>query len=49
MASVLPVSDLKNYNEGLETLLEKLHEAEEAVKDGNGWLTMDELRAEVGA
>ena len=22
--------------------------AEEAVKDGNGWLTMDELKAEVG-
>ncbi|MDE5864771.1 MAG: type II toxin-antitoxin system Phd/YefM family antitoxin [Lachnospiraceae bacterium] len=29
-------------------LLEKLHEAEEAVKDGNGWLTMDELKARVG-
>ena len=29
-------------------LLEKLHEAEEAVKDGEGWLTMDELKARVG-
>lgn len=81
MASILPVSDLRNYNEVLKNcqigepvfltkngrgrfvvmdiedyerdkaekkLLEKLHEAEEAVKDGNGWMTMDELKAEVG-
>lgn len=81
MASILPVSDLRNYNEVLKNcqlgepvfltkngrgrfvvmdiedyerdkaekkLLEKLHEAEEAVKDGNGWLTMDELKAKVG-
>ena len=93
MASILPVSDLRNYNEVLKNcqigepvfltkngrgrfvvmdiedyerdkaekaagdyerdkaekkLLEKLHEAEEAVKEGNGWLTMDELKAEVG-
>ena len=26
-------------------LLVKLQEAEEAVKDGDGWLTMDELQA----
>ncbi|MCM1084638.1 MAG: type II toxin-antitoxin system prevent-host-death family antitoxin [Clostridium sp.] len=81
MASILPVSDLRNYNEVLKNcqvgepvfltkngrgrfvvmdiedyerdkaekkLLEKLHEAEEVVKGGNGWLTMDELKAEVG-
>lgn len=81
MASILPVSDLRNYNEVLKNcqigepvfltkngrgrfvvmdiedyerdkaekrLLERLHEAEEAVKDGNGWLTMDELKAKVG-
>ena len=78
MASILPVSDLRNYNEVLKKsrvdepvfltkngrgrfvvldiddyereraekkLLVKLQEAEEAVKDGEGWLTMDELRA----
>ena len=81
MSSILPVSDLRNYNEVLKNcqigepvfltkngrgrfvvmdiedyerdkaekrLLEKLQEAEDAVKDGNGWLTMDELRAKVG-
>ncbi|MCM1543022.1 MAG: type II toxin-antitoxin system prevent-host-death family antitoxin [Blautia sp.] len=75
MASILPVSDLRNYSEVLKNcqvgepvfltkngrgrfvvmdiedyerdkaekkLLEKLSEAEEAVKDGNGWLTMEE-------
>lgn len=81
MANILPVSDLKNYNEVLKNcqigepvfltkngrgrfvvmdiedyerdkaekrLMEKLHEAEEAVRDGDGWLTIDELKAEVG-
>jgi prevent-host-death family protein len=75
MASILPVSDLRNYNEVLKKcrvdepvfltkngrgrfvvldiddyereraekkLLVKLQEAEEAVKDGEGWLTVDE-------
>ncbi len=78
MASILPVSDLRNYNEVLKNcqvgepvfltkngrgrfvvldiddyereraekkLLVKLQEAEEAVKDSEGWLTMDELKA----
>ena len=29
-------------------LLMKLQEAEEAVKDGEGWLDLDELKALVG-
>lgn len=77
MSNILPVSDLRNYNEVLKScqigepvfltkngrgrfvvmdiedyerekaekkLLMKLQEAEEAVKDGNGWLTLDELK-----
>lgn len=77
MPNILPVSDLRNYNEVLKNcqigepvfltkngrgrfvvmdiedyerekaekkLLMKLQEAEEAVKDGNGWLTLDELK-----
>ena len=81
MANILPVIDLKNYNEvlkncrkgepvfmakngrerfvvldiedyGLEQaekkLLVKLQEAEEAVKDGKGWMSMDELKELVG-
>ena len=77
MANILPVSDLRNYNEVLKNcqvgepvfltkngrgrfvildiddyereraekkLLLKLQEAEEVVKDGKGWLTMDELK-----
>ena len=74
MASILPVSDLRNYNEVLKKchkgepvyltkngrgrfvvmdiederaekkLLMKLQEAEEAVKDGKGWLDLDELK-----
>ena len=80
MANILPVSDLRNYNEVLKNcqvgepvfltkngrgrfvvldiddyereraekkLLMKLQEAEEAVKDGEGWLTLDELKAEM--
>lgn len=78
MASILPVSDLRNYNEVLKNcqvgepvfltkngrgrfvvldiddyereraekkLLLKLQEAEDAVKDGKGWLTLDELKS----
>lgn len=81
MSIILPVSDLRNYNEVLRNcqigepvfltkngrgrfvvmdiedyereksekkLLEKLHEAEEAVKEGNGWLSLNELKAKVG-
>ena len=78
MSNILPVSDLRNYNEVLKNcqvgepvfltkngrgrfvvldiedyergraekkLLEKLHEAEEAVADGTGWLSLDELKS----
>ena len=78
MANILPVSDLRNYNEVLKychkgvpvyltkngrgrfvvmdiedyerdraekKLLLKLQEAEEAVKDGEGWMNLDELKA----
>ena len=31
-----------------ETVLELLQEAEEAVKDGEGWLNLEELKALVG-
>ena len=81
MANILPVSDLRNYNEVLKNchkgepvyltkngrgrfvvmdiedyerdraekkLLLKLQEAEEAVKDGDGWLNLDELKALMG-
>ena len=78
MANILPVSDLRNYNEVLKNcqkgepvfltkngrgrfvvldiedyerdraemkLLRKLQEAEEAVQDGEGWLSLDEVKA----
>jgi prevent-host-death family protein len=81
MANILPVSDLRNYNEVLKNcrigepvfltkngrgrfvvldiedyerdcaekkLLLKLNEAEEAVKDGENWLSLGELKALVG-
>ena len=77
MANILPVSDLRNYNEVLKNCRtgepvfltkngrgrfvvldiedyerdraeKKLQEAEEAVKDGEGWLSLDELKALVG-
>ena len=81
MANILPVSDLRNYNEVLKNchkgepvyltkngrgrfvvmdiedyerdraekkLLMKLQEAEEAVKDGEGWLNLDELKVLIG-
>ena len=76
MPSILPVSDLRNYNEVLKNcqsgepvftkngrgrfvvidiedyereqaekkLLRKLQDAEKAVKDGDNWLTLDELK-----
>ncbi|WP_251501555.1 type II toxin-antitoxin system prevent-host-death family antitoxin [Otoolea muris] len=78
MPNILPVSDLRNYNEVLKNcqagepvfltkngrgkyvvldiedyerdraekkLLMKLKEAEEAVREGDGWLSLDELKA----
>ena len=81
MANILPVSDLRNYNEVLKKcqagepvfltkngrgrfvvmdiedyerdraekkLLMKLQEAEEAVKAGEGWLSLDELKILMG-
>lgn len=81
MSNILPVSDLRNYNEVLKNchvgepvfltkngrgrfvvmdiedyerekaekkLLEKLQEAGEAVKDGTGWLSLEELQDIVG-
>ena len=81
MANILPVSDLRNYNEVLKNchrgepiyltkngrgrfvvidiedyeqdraekkLLMKLQEAEEAVKNNEEWLSLDELKALVG-
>lgn len=78
MANILPVSDLRNYNEVLKNcrkgepvyltkngrgrfvvmdiedyernraekkLLIKLQEAEEAVKDDENWLSLNELKA----
>lgn len=78
MSSILPVSDLRNYNEVLKNckvgepvfltkngrgkfvvldiedyekgraekkLLVKLQEAEEAVTDGKGWMSLDELKS----
>lgn len=82
MPNILPVSDLRNYNEVLKNcqagepvfltkngrgrfvvldiedyergraerkLLMKLQEAEEAVKDGKSWLSLDELKAAMGS
>ncbi len=78
MPNILPVSDLRNYNEVLKNcqvgepvfltkngrgrfvvldiedyerdraerkLLMKLKEAEEAVKDGENWLSLEDLKA----
>ncbi|MCM1056123.1 MAG: type II toxin-antitoxin system prevent-host-death family antitoxin [Firmicutes bacterium] len=82
MPNILPVSELRNYNEVLKNcqvgepvfltkngrgrfvvmdiedyerdraekkLIEKLQEAENAVQDGNNWLSLDELKAIIGA
>ena len=81
MSNILPVSDLRNYNEVLKNcqvgepvfltkngrgrfvvldiedyerdraekkLMSKLQEAEDAVKDGKGWLSLAELKKLVG-
>lgn len=81
MPNILPISDLRNYNEVLKNcqvgepvfltkngrgrfvvldiedyekdraerkLLMKLQEAEDAVKEGKGWLSLDELKAAMG-
>jgi len=81
MSSILPVSDLRNYNEVLKNcqkgepvfltkngrgrfvvidiedyereraerkLFSKIQEAEEAVKDGTDWMSLDELKRVVG-
>ena len=78
MPTILPVSDLRNYNEVLKNcqvgepvfltkngrgrfvvldiddyereraekkLLMKLQEAEDAVKDGDGWISLEEIKA----
>lgn len=78
MSRILPVSDLRNYNEVLKNcqvgepvfltkngrgrfvvldiedyekdraekkLLSKLQEAEEAVADGTGWMSLNELKS----
>ena len=80
MPNILPVSDLRNYNEVLKNcqvgepvfltkngrgrfvvldiqdyekdqaekkLFKKLQEAEEAVKDGMGWMTLGELKSAI--
>lgn len=63
MPNILPVSDLRNYNDrgkfvildiedyererAEKKLLMKLREAEGAVKDGSGWLTLDELKDKI--
>lgn len=44
------VLDIEDYERDREEkkLLMKLQEAEEAVKDGEGWLSLDKLKALVG-
>ena len=44
------VMDIEDYerDRAEKKLLIKLQEAEEAVKDGEGWLDLDELKALVG-
>ena len=44
------VLDIEDYerDRAEKQLLMKLQEAEEAVKDGEGWLSLDELKALVG-
>lgn len=53
MSNILPVSNLKTYEDyerekAEKKLLMKLQEAEETVKDGNGWMTLDELKTSMG-
>jgi antitoxin Phd len=44
------IMDIEDYerDRAEKKLLMKLQEAEEAVKDGEGWLDLDELKALVG-
>lgn len=44
------VMDFEDYGSDCaeKNLLLKFQEAEEAVKDGEGWLNLDELKALVG-
>ena len=44
------VMDIEDYerDKAEKKLLQKLYEAEEAVRDGNGWLSLDELKTKVG-
>ena len=44
------VMDIEDYerDKAEKKLLEKLQEAEAAVKDGKGWLSLDELKTMVG-
>jgi len=44
------VMDIEDYerDKAEKKLLEKLQEAEAAVKDGNGWVSLDELKTMVG-
>lgn len=44
------VLDIEDYGreQAEKKLLVKLQEAEEAVKDGKGWMSMDELKELVG-
>lgn len=42
------VTDIEDYDCSEKKLLMKLQEAEEAVKNGEGWLNLDELKAPVG-
>lgn len=46
----LVVMDIEDYerNRAEKKLLMKLQEAEEAVKDGEGWLSLDELKTLMG-
>ena len=47
---VFVVMDIEDYerDRAEKKLLLKLQEAEEAVKDGEGWLDLEELKALVG-
>ena len=46
----MTIEDIEDYerDRAEKKLLMKLQEAEEAVKDGEGWLNLDELKALVG-
>ena len=50
MPSVPVVMDIEDYerDRAEKKLLMKLQEAEEAVKDGEGWLSLEELKEQMG-